>query len=226
MKWQRFHLETRTDSPVDDPDSGAYRVGSPWPVPAYDIVSTDRAGYELRAEIVKDPATDAPVIVGLSVRRLRRLEARPNGSALDWLLRKKKAEAHGELLFAEPPRPLSPRELRRLPLATFLEGARLAAGAHYDAHRRARETGQDQPSPFGPEFARQLSRVRAPRGRPQRGRSSRFYAELAEAYRALAAQGFQHPGAELARRKHEDPNTMRQWIHRARRLGFLDKPTD
>lgn len=108
-----------------------------------------------------------------------------------------------EILVREPVRGVSPREVRRLPLATYVQAA-LAEARKPGAHSRM---------------------VEAPKGQPRKGRSTGFYQEIADAYRSLQARGVPHPAKEIARRKRVDPNMVHQWVHVARRHGFLEPPT-
>jgi hypothetical protein len=64
-------------------------------------------------------------------------------------------------------------------------------------------------------------KVLVPRVRPQRGKAASFYKEIADAYRQLAASGVS-PVKEIARRKRVSENTVHQWVHRARKLKFLE----
>jgi hypothetical protein len=98
---------------------------------------------------------------------------------------------------------LSPRDVKRLPLSSYIQ----AATAHRKGEKQA------------------LDKLKAPKGGPQRGRSTEFYREIADFYRALVAQGVRYPAAEIARRKRIDPGTVHQWIYRARELKFLERPT-
>jgi hypothetical protein len=77
--------------------------------------------------------------------------------------------------------------------------------------------------PVRPElqWADTARKVLIPRGRPRRGKAASFYKEIAEAYRKLAADGVP-PVKEIARRKRVSENTVHQWVHRARKLKFLE----
>lgn len=197
----------------------AYERGSAPALPEVRVVGVHRT-FELAAGLVE--VAGRPVVVELQVRRLRRIDPKPRGgidaseeeikAALEYQLR----ESKDGYAYAEPVRELTARELRRLPIDRFLASARAMAGVYF---RRRRIGGPTFGEPG--EMLEELRRVRAPRGRPRRGRSSRFYAEIAEAYRAFRAQGLS-PGAEIARRKGVDANLARQWIYRARKLGFLE----
>jgi hypothetical protein len=101
--------------------------------------------------------------------------------------------------------PISPREVRRLPLASVVDAA-LTIVDGGDPRRTMDK------------------KLRAPSGRPQRGRSAKFYKEFAEEYRKFKADGFS-PAQEIARRKGVDPNTVHQWAFQARKQGFLEPTT-
>lgn len=77
------------------------------------------------------------------------------------------------------------------------------------------------PVPPGMQWADTARQVLVPRGRPQRGKAALFYKEIADSYRELAFTGAS-PVKEIARRKRVSQNTVHQWVHRARKLGFLD----
>jgi hypothetical protein len=108
--------------------------------------------------------------------------------------------------------PLSGRDLRRLPLGTYLDAAvAWASPPNFVLQHLA-----------DPDTAwEKVGRAVAPRGRPAHNTS--FYAEIADAYRTLAVQG-KRPVPEIARRKKVSPNTVHQWVYRARQLGLLEKP--
>jgi hypothetical protein len=101
--------------------------------------------------------------------------------------------------------PISPREFRRLPLGRCVDTALAVVGG-----AGLRETAD--------------KKLRAPSGRPERGRSAKFYKEFAEEYRKFKADGFS-PAQEIARRKGVNPNTVHQWAFQARKQGFLEPIT-
>jgi DNA-directed RNA polymerase specialized sigma24 family protein len=97
-----------------------------------------------------------------------------------------------------------------------VRAAQAAALSEFEAHRKARETGEDQP--LWSEEARQEARkVALPRGRPERGRSTGWYAELLQDARELESQG-KSAAQEIAKRKRVPVNTVYQWLFRARQL--------
>ena len=109
---------------------------------------------------------------------------------------------------ADPPASVSPRDVRRMRLSTYIEAAVALIAYSPNARDRAKTAREI------------LAQTRVPRGRPERGRSTDFYRDLARAYQELAAANVR-PVPEIARRKRVDENTVHQWIHRARKLGFL-----
>ena len=154
-------------------------------------VTATRRGYRMSAEIPSQTmsGTIRPVLTSLTVSR---------------------EPEH------ETPQPLSLREMRRLPLATFSEAARAAVAAVLDA----------PPAELSQELAR-ATRARPPRGRPsRRGHSTAFYTKLADAYRGEVARGEPYPGASLAKRMKVSSDQMRVWIHRARKAGHLEPASE
>jgi hypothetical protein len=91
--------------------------------------------------------------------------------------------------------------------------------------------GDDPSVIYGPEglasaVTSAARKVLLPRGKPQPGKSTEFYREIAKAYRELAAEGTgKSPVKEIARRKGVPENTVHQWIHKARKLKFLEPST-
>lgn len=102
------------------------------------------------------------------------------------------------------PRPLSPRDVQRLPL-TRIRDAMLEVARN--------------PTTLIDEFAR----LQVPKGRPERGKSTAFYKEIADTYRTCKLKGLS-PAKEIAKIKRVDENRVYTWIHRARKLGLLEKP--
>ena len=108
--------------------------------------------------------------------------------------------------------PLSARVLRRFPLGSYLDAA--VAWASHPLFVIRNIAAPD-------EAWEEVRRAVAPRGRPSH--NTKFYEEIAEIYRALMIDG-KRPVPEIARRKKVSPNTVYQWVYRARQLGFLEKP--
>ncbi len=199
------------------PPTKAYVAGDQWPVPT-DLL---RVVFTLDShQVTIDLSTgtaDIPVPVAASVRVLAPLEAGSDDRpAIRLSHESKKSERP---IFAGPLPPISTRDLRRLPLASFVRAATSLA----EAYRRGVETGEEFEWPTAGDWDRSLEKVRLPRGRPER-RTSGFYGELADSYRQLAAQG-KRPVQEIARRKRVSPNTVRQWIFQARKRRLLDPPS-
>lgn len=101
------------------------------------------------------------------------------------------------------PAPISPRDVRRLPLDRIVRAATVTADrGPIDAHEENR-------------------RILVPRGRPKGERAITFYKEVADFYRDCVSVGIS-PARELAKRKNTSENTAYQWIHQARKRGFLE----
>lgn len=205
------------------PTDGDYREGRTWPTEPRVWVSEEHRGVRFEAGYAA--AGSRPVLVELTIRPVRRLERAPlDGGPEAWLafqMRVREAEKRGELLYAEPLRGLTTRTIRRLPFDTFLRRAAVVAGTWFEARRIAEERGEGVPFPPDPDrFFEELRKARAPKGRPRRGRSVEFYRDIATLYRALRARGIP-ASVEIARRKGVSPELARQWIFRARKLGFL-----
>jgi hypothetical protein len=101
-------------------------------------------------------------------------------------------------------RAVAPREIQRLPLTRIRDAALIAWRG-----------GGDWPALD--------DKLRVPQGRPEKGRSTPFYKEIADSYRQCKAQGVS-PAKTIAKRKRVDENTVYTWIHRARELGLLEPP--
>jgi hypothetical protein len=234
----QLSIELRAETGVAEPRDSDYLHARTWPTPPELWVVGEHRGQRFEAAFVESGGR--PILVGFTIQPVRRLEQAPAPpAAADLRRRKPRAEREereiaehvsamhefhkrckqaGGFLFAEPLRGLTERELRRLPIATFLRQAQVAAG-HFFAMKDRRRRGEPTGELDSEQMLADLRRVRAPRGRPDR--STDFYREIAEFYRAAVAQG-KRPGAEIARRKRVNPNTARVWIHRARKLGFLE----
>lgn len=127
------------------------------------------------------------------------------------------------------------RDVRRMPLDAYVKAARSSLTlARIElmteaGHAPPRMTKKQQRELLGISHAweraqQDLATVTVPRGRPQAGRSTKWYADLLASARQLEAQG-KSANRELARRKHVSENTIRQWIHRARKLEEREKGT-
>jgi hypothetical protein len=92
----------------------------------------------------------------------------------------------------------------------------------FEARRTAAATGEGVPLDLD-ELANRIDSARAPRGAPKRGHSAAFYLEVLKAERELLRQGYDHPAAELARRKRVPRNRVYQWLYRARKLEAEQK---
>jgi hypothetical protein len=144
---------------------------------------------------------------------------------------------------------VSPREIQRLPLSRIVRAALAAAAKaplerppppqpsrpgetiiplnipgygklYYDNDEKSESLGL----PVKPAWAGDARRILVPRGQPRPGKSTEFYKGIAESYRQFAQAGMS-PVKEIARRKRKSENTVHQWVHRARKLGFLEPST-
>jgi hypothetical protein len=135
---------------------------------------------------------------------------------------------------------ISPRDIQRLPLAKPVRAAVAYAerlGKKPPAGRgRPVDTGSlgsyttwfEDPDALTPWQRRQempgvaeARKVLLPRGRPQRGKSTAFYEDIAAADREYQLKGLS-PAKEIARRKGVSENTAHQWLYRARKMKFRD----
>ena len=110
----------------------------------------------------------------------------------------------------ETDRTLSQREVKRLPLDRVVRAALAAA------------TGPREQRGSEKWHALIAEKIVAPTGKPERGKSTKFYEDIAKAYRAAAANG-KNPVKEIARQNGAAANTVHQWIYRARLYGHLAK---
>ena len=163
-----------------------------WPVEP-----TDRARfwgvtdgrYAVDVEFVRDSEGEL-VPVGVAVRR-----------TFPTSRRKKR----GEYPVAQgiEPEPISAVDLRKIPFGRVIRAATTAAREPFPTDKRHDE----------------LESILVPRGRPQRGRSVKFYRQIAEAARAYKRLGIS-PAKEIARRKGVSENLVHQWLYVARRQGL------
>jgi hypothetical protein len=109
---------------------------------------------------------------------------------------------------SEPPA-VSTRDVRRMPLATYVRAAVAIASSEAFPLERL------MPARRG-ELARRLRRALPPDARPDR--TTEFYRRVLEEVRALERSGVPAPATELARRMGVPPNRVHQWLFRARRL--------
>jgi hypothetical protein len=112
---------------------------------------------------------------------------------------------------------LSLRELRRLPLQRVVDAARAYVAARDED---SEGTYPEFPGPDAPGRTR-VRDILLPRGRPGRTTyNDNFYRAIATAYIEFTKRGLS-PAREIAKRKRVDRNTVDQWVHRSRQLGFL-----
>lgn len=109
----------------------------------------------------------------------------------------------------------SMRDIQRLPLQHLADGARAVVLEYEEKLRHG-----DAASEINPARRRPF----APKGRPQRGRSTKFYREFADSYRRFMVKGVS-PIKAIAAEMGEDENTVHQWAHRARKIGVLEPST-
>lgn len=105
---------------------------------------------------------------------------------------------------------VSLREVQRLSLRPRVDAA-IAFAAEARLSEELREDGfyLSTPDPVP---------VRMPRGKPN---GTGFYRDIADTVRECHKRG-QSPAKVIAKKKHVTTNTAHQWIHRARKLGFLE----
>ena len=162
-------------------------------------VAARRGDYVMWADVQLDAKARSPrpTVVGVSVRRERRIRSTE---------RSKSGKAPLIRLTTTSPEAVSVRAIRRLPLETFLEAAREAVAT--------RELPTDE------RWAR-IERARPPRRQGRRW-TDQEWERLADSYRREVAKGTPNPGAALAHRMGESPETMRVWVHRMRKRGLLE----
>ncbi|MFE7237903.1 hypothetical protein [Streptomyces sp. NPDC057580] len=114
---------------------------------------------------------------------------------------------------------IPPRDLRDLPLARWESAARWRAEL---------ELGQGGSSDKRPESAEAWVFKLYPELRDddtpaaqRRLRGLTHVADIAMEYATLSILGVKDPAAAIARRRDAKPATVRSWIHRARKAGFL-----
>jgi hypothetical protein len=179
--------------------------------------------YAVAVELCRDE--DGPFVTGVSVRR---------HTLAGWDGR---TRTH-----------VSPRDVQRLPLARIVTAALAAAatveqptdpvpfvgqlpgtgieripGRPHQLMYDYRDDEQRERFPPRPEhqWAEDARKILVPRGRPKRGKSASFYKDIGKNHREFAAMGLS-PVKEIGRRKRVSENTVHQWVHRARALGFLE----
>ena len=185
---QAFHYPTNVA--VSKPTVEDRRTGHPWPIPPeWNVrMRSPDSDYFIDVEIYNDEV-DGPIVTGIAVRTgapLKR-ERKPNpNQPLDW-------QEGADI------QPVSPRDVRRLPLATFVRAAQAIV--------RAPLLTDDE-----------LKRALRSTGGPGKGYSTRFYRDLLDSVAVLAACGEAHPVRVIAARQDVPENRVHQWLHRARVL--------
>jgi hypothetical protein len=150
--------------------------------------------------------TDGPYVVDVELVRDSEGEVVPVGVAVRRAFPTSRHRKGANYPVAEGtvPAPVSAVDVRGVPFGRVIRAALTAA----------REPGTIETD--------ELDRILVPRGRPQRGRSVKFYRELLDAARDYEKRGLS-PAKEIARRKGVSENLVHQWLyvarHRYRRDG-------
>jgi hypothetical protein len=194
--WDSTPKEPRETPPLPRPLSDDLRSGAEWPVPPEAIkrIRMPETDYFIDVEIVWDSEGN-PVPTGVAIRLgvpMKRA-ARVVDSPYDY--------------FAETtePLPISPREVRRLPISTCVQWA--------IAHAT---------DPIGEEGERVQKDALKPKG--ARAHTSTFYRDLARRFLALQQDPqIDRPVRVLAKERGVKENVVHQWLYRARESGDLPR---
>jgi hypothetical protein len=176
------------------------QAGEPWPMPAQSIVRAwedDDHVVDIEMRLGPD---DLPIVTGIAVRRTVATEPR-----LDF--KREPIWPDGAT-----PRPLRPGDVQRLPLATIARAAVLWTESMKDDPESEKRAGKSK------NVGRMLSRLKGARG--GRARGTDFYRIVAQAHYKLVKMAVPHPAIVLGEQMGEDPNTVHQWLYRARAKGF------
>ena len=151
-------------------------------------------------------ATDAPYTVDVEFVRDSDGELVPVGVSVRRTYPTSRHKKQGSYQFADEAvlEPLSAVDVRQIPFGRVIRAAMVAAAAGPEDDIRA-----------------DVDRILVPRGRPQRGKSVKFYRDLLKSAHEFQQQGLS-PAKEIARRKGVSPNLVHQWLHVARRLPPAD----
>jgi hypothetical protein len=171
--------------------------GASWYLPPIRTVAVrcvDWPDYIIEVEVSFD-AVDAPVATGVSVRRALPTKAttRP-WTDVAWPK-------------GTQPLPVSTRDIRRLPLERIVNAALVML------IQLTKEPADDRMDA--------MAELLNPATRPTRRNKATFYEAVGQLARRWIADG-KSPAKELARAKNVDTNTAHQWLHKARKLGFLE----
>lgn len=151
--------------------------------------------------------TDGSYVVDVEFSRDEHHNLVPVGVAVRRTFPTSRHKKGGDYPFVEgtQPEPLSAGDVRGIPFGRVIRAATLVVA---------------NPEP-STERHDELNRILVPRGRPQRGRSEKFYRDVAAAARACSRNGLS-PAKEIARRKNVSENLVHQWLHVARRRGLFE----
>ncbi len=108
--------------------------------------------------------------------------------------------------------PVSLRDVQRLSLRPRVDAA-IAFASEARRSKELRDSGFYLSTP-------DAAPVQVPRGKPN---GTGFYREIADTVRECQKRGLS-PAKVIAKKKHVTTNTAHQWIHRARKLEFLEPP--
>jgi hypothetical protein len=204
MRWSTWIPWVNTgEEPRLLPHVPDIRDGRPWPLPAQSIVRAwDDDGYAIDLELRLDK-DDRPVVTGIAVRRAVPMEPRRD-------MKREPRWPEGT-----EPQPISPRDVKRLPLTQIAKAVATWVEATKD-------------DPDSQERAEKMERVERtlfpPRGRSKGRVKKELYQWILFALQTLEKDLDPNPVQTIAARLGENPNKVHVWVHRAkekRRRGEL-----
>lgn len=147
-------------------------------------------------------ATDAPYAIDVEFVRDSDGNLVPVGVSVRRAYPTSRHKQQGRYQFANEAalEPLLAVDVRQIPFGRVIRAALAAADAELED-----------------DISADVDRILVPRGRPQRGKSVKFYRDLLKSAHEFRQQGLS-PAKEIARRKGVSPNLVHQWLHVARRL--------
>jgi hypothetical protein len=205
VNWKLWHQHEDADFPGRGPqpfDPGKvvqrWRKKLRWPTDATDVVRIwdyDDQPYTVDVELLDD-GEGVKVVTGISIRRNFPCEPIPRyGAPVSF-------SADAEL------KPLSTRDVRRLPLDRIVAAALTAATER----------------PGGKERYQQLKKTLSGRSRPDIGKTPSEWRRIEQAYRKAVAEG-KSPAVEIAAKWDVKRNVADQWIYRLRHdFEWIEKP--